>query len=101
MRNHHNGDFGMNVTWTIVFNIKHFSIGQVLNHSLDLSNDMGSTQIPIEIKASKTYHSALKSSLSSWMNLKGNTSKKGYVIYRGKEIVGRKSEVTFTPWWNL
>ena len=70
-------------------------------NEIDLIVDMGLTLIPIEIKASKTYHPELKSNISSWMNLKGNSSKRGYVIYRGNEVVGKRSDVSFAPWWTL
>jgi len=33
--------------------------------------------------------------------MKGNTSRKGLVIYRGKDVVGKKSTVTAVPWWYL
>lgn len=70
-------------------------------NEIDLIVNIGSKLLPIEIKASKTYHPELKSNLSAWLNLKGNSSEKGYVIYRGEDIVGKKSAVSFIPWWYL
>jgi len=29
------------------------------------------------------------------------TAIKGFVIYRGKDVVGKKSTVTGVPWWYL
>ncbi len=70
-------------------------------NEIDLIIDMGSNLLPIEIKASKTYNPRLKSSIFSWLNLKGNTSEKGLVIYRGEDVIGKKSAVSVVPWWNL
>ena len=70
-------------------------------NEIDLLVDIGSELLPVEIKSSKTYSREFKSSVLSWLNLKGNTSKKGFVIYRGKDVVGRKSTVTAVPWWYL
>jgi predicted AAA+ superfamily ATPase len=70
-------------------------------NEVDLIVDLGSTLIPIEIKASKTYHPEFKSNITSWMKLKGNTARKGYVIYRGDQIVGKRSDVSITPWWTM
>jgi len=70
-------------------------------NEIDLLVDIGPELLPIEIKASKTYSREFKSSVLSWLNLKGNTSKKEFVIYRGKDVVGKKSTVTAIPWWYL
>ncbi|MBU0987141.1 MAG: ATP-binding protein, partial [Proteobacteria bacterium] len=70
-------------------------------HEVDLIVDIGPKLLPIEIKASKTYHPELKSNISAWLNFKGNTADKGYVVYRGQDIVGKKSAVSFVPWWCL
>ncbi|MBW1891588.1 MAG: ATP-binding protein [Deltaproteobacteria bacterium] len=70
-------------------------------NEIDLIADMGSTLIPIEIKASKTYHPEFKSNMTSWMKLKGNAVNRGYVIYRGNQIIGRRADVTIAPWWTL
>jgi hypothetical protein len=70
-------------------------------NEIDLIIDMGSNLLPVEIKASKTYNPRLKSSIFSWLNLKGNTSERGLVIYRGEDVVGKKSAVSVVPWWNL
>jgi len=37
----------------------------------------------------------------SWLNLKNNTSEKGFVIYRGEEVIGKRSAVSVIPWWDL
>ncbi len=70
-------------------------------NEIDLLVDIEPELLPVEIKSSKTYSREFKSSILSWLNLKGNTSKKGFVIYRGKDVVGRKSTVTAVPWWYL
>ncbi|MDL1962307.1 MAG: ATP-binding protein [Deltaproteobacteria bacterium] len=70
-------------------------------NEIDLLVDIAPELLPVEIKASKTYSREFKSSVLSWLNLKGNTSKKGFVIYRGKDVVGKKSTVTGVPWWYL
>jgi hypothetical protein len=57
--------------------------------------------LPIEIKASKTYSPGLKSNILSWLNLKNNTSEKGLVIYRGENVIGKRSVVSVIPWWHL
>ena len=68
-------------------------------NEIDLLVDIGPELLPVEIKSSKTYSREFKSSVLSWLNLKGNTSKKGFVIYRGKDVVGKKSTVIAVPWW--
>jgi predicted AAA+ superfamily ATPase len=70
-------------------------------NEIDLIVDIGSKLLPIEIKASKTYSPELKTNIFSWLNLKNNTSEKGFVIYRGEEIIGKRSAVSVVPWWNL
>ncbi len=55
----------------------------------------------LEIKASKTYNPELKTNIFSWLNLKNNTSEKGLVIYRGEDIIGKRSAVRVIPWWDL
>jgi predicted AAA+ superfamily ATPase len=70
-------------------------------NEVDLIVDMGMTQIPIEINASKTYHPGFKDDLTSWMKLIENTARKGYIIYRGNQIVGTKSDVGLAPWWSM
>ncbi len=70
-------------------------------NEIDLIVDIGSKLLPIEIKASKTYSPELKSNIFSWLNLKNNTSEKGLVIYRGEEVIGKKSPVSVIPWWDL
>lgn len=63
--------------------------------------DIGLDLLPIEIKSSKTYSSSMKSSLVSWLKLKGNESERGLVVYRGGDVIGKKSSITITPWWLL
>jgi predicted AAA+ superfamily ATPase len=70
-------------------------------NEVDLIVDMGMTQIPVEIKASKTYHPTFKDNLASWMKLKENTAKKGFIIYRGNQVVGVQSDVGIAPWWSM
>jgi len=68
-------------------------------NEIDLIVDIGSKLLPIEIKASKTYSPRLKLNILSWLNLKNNTSEKGFVIYRGEGTIGKKSTVSVIPWW--
>ena len=70
-------------------------------NEIDLIVDIGSKLLPIEIKASKTYSPELKTNIFSWLNLKNNTSEKGFVIYRGEEVIGKRSAVSVIPWWDL
>jgi hypothetical protein len=70
-------------------------------NEIDLIVDIGSKLLPIEIKASKTYSPELKTNIFSWLNLKNNTSEKGFVIYRGEEVIGKRSAVRVIPWWDL
>jgi predicted AAA+ superfamily ATPase len=70
-------------------------------NEIDLIVDIGSKLLPIEIKASKTYSPELKTNIFSWLNLKNNPSEKGFVIYRGEEVIGKRSAVSVIPWWNL
>lgn len=70
-------------------------------NEIDLIVDIGSKLLPIEIKASKTYSPKLKTNIFSWLNLKDNTSEKGFVIYRGEEVIGKRSAVSVIPWWDL
>ena len=70
-------------------------------NEVDLVVDMGTTLFPIEIKASKTYHKKLKSSISAWLDLEGNNALKGLVLYRGENIIGKAKRVSIVPWWDL
>ncbi len=70
-------------------------------NEIDLLLEMNSGLLPIEIKASKTVSPGMKSNLLSWMKLEGNISKKGFIIYRGNEIYGKRSMVSEVPWWCL
>ncbi len=70
-------------------------------NEIDLVVDIGSKLLPVEIKASKTYSPKLKSHILSWLNLKNNTSEKGFVIYRGEDVIGKRSAVSVIPWWYL
>ena len=70
-------------------------------NEIDLLIDIDQEMLPIEIKASKTYSREFKSSVLSWLNLKGNASQRGFVIYRGDHLVGKNSTVTAIPWWYL
>lgn len=68
-------------------------------NEIDLIVDIGSKLLPIEIKASKTYSPGLKSNIISWLNLQENTSEKGLVVYRGEDMVGKRSDISVIPWW--
>jgi predicted AAA+ superfamily ATPase len=70
-------------------------------NEVDLILDKGQNLIPVEIKSSMTYDRSLKSGLSKWLGLKNNMAKKGFVLYRGEEIVGRNAEITIAPWWTF
>ena len=70
-------------------------------NEIDLIVDIGSKLLPIEIKASKTYSPELKTNIFSWLTLKNNTAEEGFVIYRGEEIIGKRSAVSVIPWWDL
>ena len=70
-------------------------------NEVDLILDKGRDLIPVEIKSSMTYDRSLKSGLSKWLGLKNNMTKKGFVLYRGDEIVGRNAEITVVPWWTF
>jgi len=49
------------------------------------------------------YKKAIRKKMNffSWLNLKNNTSEKGFVIYRGEEVIGKRSAVSVIPWWDL
>lgn len=70
-------------------------------NEIDLILDKGQDLIPIEIKSSMTYNHSLKSSLSKWLGINDNMTKKGFVLYRGKEVVGRNAAITIAPWWTF
>jgi len=70
-------------------------------NEIDLIVDIGLKLLPIEIKASKTYSPELKTNIFSWLKLKNNTADKGFVIYRGEEVIGKRSAVSVIPWWDL
>ena len=70
-------------------------------NEIDLIVDIGSKLLPIEIKASKTYSPELKTNIFSWLKLKNNTADKGFFIYRGEEVIGKRSAVSVIPWWDL
>ncbi|VEN72858.1 conserved hypothetical protein [Candidatus Desulfarcum epimagneticum] len=67
-------------------------------NEIDLIIESGSRIIPIEIKSSRTYSPAFKAGLSRWMRLEGNTARKGFVLYRGRETVGKTSDIAALPW---
>ncbi len=68
-------------------------------NEIDLIVDIGSKLLPVEIKASKTYHQRLKTNILFWLNIKETRSEKGFVVYRGEEAVGKSSTVSVIPWW--
>ncbi len=70
-------------------------------NEINLIVGMGTNLLPVEIKSSKTFKKTFKKKLSSWLEFKGNTSKNGLIVYRGEDIIGKKSAVTATPWWLL
>ena len=68
-------------------------------NEIDILVESGRDLLPIEIKASKTYSSSLKSNITQWLSLKGNSAEKGFVLYRGEDVVGKNSAVPISPWW--
>jgi hypothetical protein len=41
----------------------------------------------------------LKSNITQWLSLKENSAEKGFVLYRGEDVVGKNSAVPISPWW--
>lgn len=68
-------------------------------NEIDLIVEKGLQLLPIEIKSSKTYNLSMKSNVSAWLELNGNTAEEGIVIYRGDAVVGKNSNITVSPWW--
>ena len=68
-------------------------------NEIDLIVEKGTQLLPIEIKSAKTWHPSMDANISAWLGLAGNSAEKGFIIYRGENIVGKNSAVTVTPWW--
>ena len=68
-------------------------------NEVDLLVELGQEVLPIEIKASQTYTKDFAAALKKWTTLKGNTATKGYILYRGEEVVGKTSDFPAVPWW--
>jgi hypothetical protein len=56
---------------------------------------------PIEIKSSQTYNKDFEKSIQYWFNLKNNLSRKGTVIYRGKDMININANISTIPWYNI
>lgn len=52
---------------------------------IDCIIDKGHELLPVEMKASSTFHNDFLKHLFYWQNLKGNKNKKGFLIYNGKQ----------------
>lgn len=59
-------------------------------HEIDLVIDLGRSHIPVEIKSARTVASDFFDGLKYWMSLKGNTAKKGMLVYGGDESYDRE-----------
>ncbi|MCD4812383.1 ATP-binding protein [bacterium] len=70
-------------------------------NEIDLLVDLGSYQLPIEIKSSKTFSASFKKSISYWFTLKGNANTKGLILYNGVQPLGSTSDIRAYPWWLL
>lgn len=66
---------------------------------IDCLIDLGSGQIPIEIKSGETIVSSFFDSLSKWSSLSGIEAKDGYVVYGGK-LVQNRNIGKVTGWKN-
>jgi predicted AAA+ superfamily ATPase len=68
---------------------------------VDLIVDLGEQHLPITIHAGKSYSENFKKDLSYWLNLRGNSQKKGLIIYGGNQSIGRSFNIPIIPWWML
>ena len=67
-------------------------------NEIDLIIEDGLTLLPIEIKLSKTFSNSFLENMERWFSLRGNNSKKGYIIYTGDEIIGKSRRIGVYPW---
>jgi hypothetical protein len=70
-------------------------------NEIDLIADFGQSLLPIEIKSSKTFSNSFFNPMHKWLNLKGNSNKKGIIIFNGEEFLGKSSDIKVCPWWML
>jgi len=70
-------------------------------HEIDLLIEEGMKLLPIEIKSAATYHSGFAADLSWWLNLPGNETDSGLIIYDGSEKIGQDSTTPCVPWRQL
>jgi predicted AAA+ superfamily ATPase len=68
-------------------------------NEIDLIVDLGARLFPIEIKSSQTFSPVFKEGLNRWFALKGNTNKRGRIVYAGDQLIGRRAEIQALPWW--
>lgn len=68
---------------------------------VDLIIDEGLKAFPMEIKMAQTPNSSFTSSLSFWLDLKGNDNDQGEVIYTGNRIINSNSNIPSVPWYFL
>jgi len=70
-------------------------------NEIDLIVEIDGKLLPVEIKSSKTYTPDFSAGIKKWFNLKGNTARRGMVIYAGGETVGKTADVCTVPLWYL
>ena len=68
-------------------------------NEIDLLIENGLELIPIEIKLTRTFSDSFYTPLSRWMNLDGNPSKRGYILYTGNECIGKAKPISVYPWY--
>ncbi len=68
--------------------------GNEIDLIIEYKNDM----IPIEIKSAMTYTKSFSAGIEKWLKLTGNTAKKGFVIYKGSDMIGKSGDIPTVPW---
>jgi uncharacterized protein len=68
--------------------------GNEIDLIIEYKNDI----IPIEIKSAMTYTKSFSAGIRKWLKLTGNTTKKGFVIYNGSDIIGKSGNIPTVPW---
>ncbi len=68
-------------------------------NEIDLIIEDGLTLIPIEIKLSRTFSSSYFKNMERWFALKGNNNEKGFCIYTGDTIIGKRKTIGVYPWY--
>ena len=70
-------------------------------HEIDLLIEDGLRLTPLEIKSSATWHTDFAKSLNWWMDLPGNETKEGLIIYDGTAEVQTGGRIPGIPWRKL